>query len=66
MDLPGETMWQVVLEADRLSVVLMTGDDNRIPEIVTGARPYILKPFSLARLLVTLDTATETARLPVM
>jgi DNA-binding response OmpR family regulator len=64
--LPGETMWQVVLEADRLSVpvVLMTGDDKRIPEIVNDPRPYILKPFSLARLLDTLDGATEAARFP--
>jgi DNA-binding NtrC family response regulator len=64
--LPGETMWQVVLEADRLGVpvVLMTGDEKGVAEISDGARLHILKPFSLAGLLDVLDKAVESTPLP--
>jgi len=55
--LPGGTMWQVVLEADRLEipVVLMTGDPSQMREISGGPRPYILKPFSIADLIDVID-----------
>src|SRR5689334_8042215 len=51
--LPGGTMWQVMLDADRagVPVVLMTGDPAHVREIQGGPRPYILKPFSIAKLL---------------
>jgi DNA-binding response OmpR family regulator len=51
--LPGGTMWQVLLEADRqqVPVVLMTGDREQMREIAGGPRPYVLKPFSVAELL---------------
>ncbi len=56
--LPGGTMWQVVLDADRLGVpvVLMTGDPSQMREIKGGPRPYILKPFSIAQLLDMIDS----------
>jgi len=58
--LPGETMWQIVLEADRqqVPVVLMTGDPARMKEARAGARPYIFKPFTLADLKRVLEDAT--------
>jgi DNA-binding response OmpR family regulator len=50
--LPGGTMWQVVLEADRQNIplVLMTGDPAQMKEVAGGSRPFILKPFSFAAL----------------
>lgn len=61
--LPGGTMWQVVLDADRLGVpvVLMTGDPAQMLEIKGGPRPYILKPFSIAKLLDVIDAETGLA-----
>lgn len=61
--LPGGTMWQVVLEADRMNVpvVLMTGDPSQMREISGGPRPYILKPFSIAQLLNVVDRETGAA-----
>ncbi len=61
--LPGGTMWQVMLDADRLGVpvVLMTGDPGQMREIKGGPRPYILKPFSIAQLLDVIDAQTGVA-----
>ncbi len=55
--LPGGTMWQMVLESDRLGVpvVLMTGDPGQMKEVAGGPRPHILKPFSIAELLDVID-----------
>ena len=55
--LPGGTMWQVVLDADRMGipVVLMTGDPSQMREVSVGPRPYILKPFSIADLIDVID-----------
>jgi twitching motility two-component system response regulator PilG len=55
--LPGGTMWQVVLESDRLGVpvVLMTGDPGQMKEVAGGPRPHILKPFSIAELIDVID-----------
>lgn len=63
--LPGGTMWQVVLELDRLGVpiVLMTGDPSQVKEVAGGPRPYILKPFSIAELIDVID-ANVGARVP--
>jgi DNA-binding response OmpR family regulator len=57
--LPGETMWQIVLEADRqnVPVVLMTGDPAQMKEAGAGTRPYIFKPFTLAALKGVLEDA---------
>lgn len=65
--LPGGTMWQVLLEADRqqVPVVLMSGDPAQMREIDSGPRPYLLKPFSIAALLDIIDsTAGLTATVP--
>jgi len=58
--LPGGSMWQVMLEADRIAVpvVLMTGDAGQIAEVAGGPRPYILKPFSIAELIDVIDAQT--------
>jgi len=58
--LPGGSMWQVMLEADRIAVpvVLMTGDPGQIAEVAGGPRPYILKPFSIAELIDVIDAQT--------
>jgi len=62
--LPGGTMWQVVLEADRqqVPVALMTGDPGQKTEIAGGQRPFLLKPFSLSALLDVVDAASRTDR----
>ncbi|SRR5579883_2809807 len=64
--LPGGTMWQVVLDADRLGVpvVLMTGDPGQMQDIKGGPRPYILKPFSIEQLLDVIDRQTGLAAPP--
>jgi DNA-binding response OmpR family regulator len=56
--LPGGTIWQVLLEADRqqVPVVLMTGDPEQMREVAGGPRPYVLKPFSIAELLHAIAT----------
>jgi DNA-binding response OmpR family regulator len=61
--LPGGTMWQVMLEADRqeVPIVLMTGDPGQMQEIKGGPRPYILKPFSIEQLLDVIDRQTGVA-----
>ncbi len=63
--LPGGTMWQVVLEADRMNVpvVLMTGDPSQMREISGGPRPFILKPFSIAELIDVIDREIGAASL---
>lgn len=65
--LPGETMWQIVLEADRqnVPVVLMTGDLAQMKDAAGGTRPYIFKPFLLADLKRVLEgVANPRAPLP--
>ena len=62
--LPGETMWQIVLEADRqnVPVVMMTGDPSQMKDAGSGERPYIFKPFSLGDLKRILEgTASRRA-----
>jgi DNA-binding response OmpR family regulator len=61
--LPGETMWQIVLEADRqnVPVVLMTGNPAQMKDAALSDRPHIFKPFSLAALKRILE---QTASLP--
>jgi DNA-binding response OmpR family regulator len=57
--LPGETMWQIVLEADgqEVPVVLKTGHPAQMKAAEAGARPFIFKPFSLAALKAVLEDA---------
>ena len=64
--LPGETMWQIVLEADRqnVPVVLMTGDPAQMKDAAAGTRPYIFKPFLLADLKRVLE-GVASARAPL-
>jgi two-component system, OmpR family, response regulator len=61
--LPGGTMWQVVLEADRqnIPVVLMTGDPAQMKEVVGGSRAFLLKPFSLVALHEIIERAIGPA-----
>ena len=58
---PGETTWQMVLEADRqdVPVVLMTGDPEQMKNAASGTRPYILKPFTLSDLKRVLEQAAR-------
>jgi DNA-binding response OmpR family regulator len=64
--LPGGTMWQVMLEADRqnVPVILMTGDSGQMKEIAGGARPYILKPFAIRELRGVIEQAIRDHRAP--
>jgi CheY-like chemotaxis protein len=61
--LPGGTMWQVALEADRqdIPLVLMTGDPEHRKDLVGGARPFLLKPFSIAALTDIVETSCGSA-----
>ena len=60
--LPGGTMWQVALEADRqdIPLVLMTGDAAQMKDLVGGTRPFLLKPFSIAALTDIIQTSCES------
>ncbi|MBS0638482.1 MAG: response regulator [Acetobacteraceae bacterium] len=57
--LPGGLDEDLIPAADRAgaSVVLMSGDRGRIDQIVDRPRPFVLKPFSLARLMETVEKA---------
>src|SRR6478609_8124881 len=59
--LPDGPNWQVALEADRqdIPVVFMTGDAERAEELLGGARPYLLKPFTIAALIDVVDNAAR-------
>ena len=61
--LPGETAWQIALEADRqnVPVVLMTGDRAQKNDATQGARPFILKPFRISELARVLKEAVCAA-----
>ena len=58
---PGETTWQIVLEADRqdVTVVLTIGDPGQMKNAASGTRPYILKPFTLSDLKRVLEQAAR-------
>ena len=59
--LPDGPNWQVALEADRqeVPVVFMTGDAGQAEELGAGARPYLLKPFTIATLIDVVDNAAR-------
>src|SRR4051794_15310778 len=59
--LPDGPNWQVALEADRqdIPVVFMTGDAGQAEELGAGARPYLLKPFTIATLIDVVDNAAR-------
>jgi DNA-binding response OmpR family regulator len=61
--LPGGTMWQIVLEADRqgVPIVLMTGDPAQREDNAGGDRPYLLKPFTLEALFKIVEANVLTA-----
>jgi len=64
--LPGGLDAELIPEADRLGapVVLMSGDSSRIDKLVDGPRPFVLKPFTLASLVDTVERilASDTKR----
>jgi DNA-binding NtrC family response regulator len=56
--LPGGVDANLMPEADRAgtAVILMSGDPQRMTKLTDQPRPFILKPFSLAGLLDTVET----------
>lgn len=57
--LPGGIDASLIPEADRsgAAVIFMSGDPGRMHKLVDQPRPFILKPFTLAGLLETVDAA---------
>lgn len=57
--LPGGIDASLIPEADRggATVILMSGDPERMRKLVDQPRPFILKPFTLAGLLERVDAA---------
>jgi DNA-binding NtrC family response regulator len=57
--LPGGVDVNLLPEADRIgtAVILMSGDPGRMLKLTDQPRPFVLKPFTLARLLETVETA---------
>jgi DNA-binding response OmpR family regulator len=56
--LPDGAGGELIPEADRIgaAVILMSGDPGRMPKLADRPRPFVLKPFSLAGLLDTVET----------
>jgi DNA-binding NtrC family response regulator len=56
--LPGGVDADLIPEADRVgaAVVLMSGDPGRMEKLTDQPRPFVLKPFTLAGLLDTVET----------
>jgi len=56
--LPGGVDADLIPEADRAgtAVILMSGDPDRMTKLTDQPRPFVLKPFSLASLLDTVQT----------
>ena len=61
--LPGGLDASLILEADRrgIPVILMSGDRARIEKLVDAPRPFVLKPFTLADLLATVEQVLSSA-----
>jgi DNA-binding response OmpR family regulator len=55
--LPGGVGVDLVQEADRAgtALILMSGDPGRMAKLTDRPRPFVLKPFSLAGLLDTVE-----------
>jgi DNA-binding NtrC family response regulator len=56
--LPGGVDVSLLPEADRAgtAVILMSGDPGRMAKLTDQPRPFVLKPFTLAGLLDTVET----------
>ncbi len=56
--LPGGIDAALIPGADRagVSVILMSGDPGRVAPLTDRPLPFVLKPFTLARLLATVET----------
>jgi DNA-binding NtrC family response regulator len=56
--LPGGMDANLMPEADRAgtAVILMSGDPGRMAKLTDQPRPFVLKPFTLAGLLDTVET----------
>jgi DNA-binding NtrC family response regulator len=63
--LPGGVGDDLIPEADRAGtvVVLMSGDPSRMAKLADQPRPFVLKPFSLAGLLETVETVLASSSL---
>jgi DNA-binding response OmpR family regulator len=61
--LPGGVGVDLIPVADQAgtAVVLMSGDPQRMTKLTDQPRPFILKPFSLAGLLDTVETLLVSA-----
>lgn len=61
--LPGGIDENLIPEADRagIPVILMSGDAERMATLTDEPRPFVLKPFTLASLLDTVETALASA-----
>jgi DNA-binding response OmpR family regulator len=59
--LPGGTMWQVEADRQDIPLVFMTGDPAQMKDLVEGARPFLLKPFSIAALADIVETSCGSA-----
>jgi DNA-binding response OmpR family regulator len=61
--LPGGVDDDLIPEADRggAAVVLMSGDPGRMANLTDQARPFVLKPFTLAGLLGTVRDVLSSA-----
>jgi DNA-binding response OmpR family regulator len=61
--LPGGVGVDLIQEADRAgaAVVLMSGDPGRMTQLTDQPRPFVLKPFSLAALLDTVEKVLASA-----
>ena len=61
--LPGGLGADLLQEADRLgtAVILMSGDPGRMAKMSGRPRPFVLKPFTLAGLIATVEEVLSAA-----
>ncbi len=61
--LPGGVDANLIPEADRIGtpVILMSGDHARIEKLGVKPRPFVLKPFTLASLVATVEQVLSHA-----
>ena len=64
--LPGGVDVNLLPEADKAgtAVILMSGDPGRMAKLTDQPRPFVLKPFTLAALLETVETVLRSSSLP--
>jgi DNA-binding response OmpR family regulator len=61
--LPGGVSEELIPEADRTgaAVILMSGDPSRMAKLTVQPRPFVLKPFSLAGLIDTVEAVLASS-----